>query len=66
LTVALNVSTSSLGWVVIPRRALSENQLEELVDLLRAHGYLRRSDGRSVTGRLLAPFLRRPNEPGGV
>jgi hypothetical protein len=56
------LATSSLGWVVIPRRAIDDEQLAQLVALLRAHGFLRRGDGRSLIGRLLGPFLasRRP------
>jgi hypothetical protein len=51
--------TSALGWVVIPRSALTDGQLESLVEILRARGDLTRGDGRSLLGRLLAPFLDR-------
>jgi len=51
-------STSSLGWVVIPRRDLADDELAQLVDLLRSRGFLRRGDGRSITGRLLSPLLK--------
>ena len=53
-------ASSSLGWVVIPRRALTDAQLDDLVDLLRARGFLRHGNGQSVTGQLLAPFVRGP------
>jgi len=52
-------ATSALGWVVVPRGALTDEQFEGLVELLRAHGFLARGDGRSLLGRLLAPFLDR-------
>jgi hypothetical protein len=50
-------STSPLGWVVIPRRAITDAQLADLVELLRSRGFLARGDGRSLTGRLVSPFL---------
>ena len=56
-------ATSPRGWVVIPRRAVTDAQLGELVALMRAHGFLARGDGRSVTGQLLAPFVRGPGQP---
>jgi hypothetical protein len=56
--------TSALGWVVIPRSALTDRQLATLVELLRAGGALRRGDGRSLVGRLLSPFLDRPGAAG--
>ena len=52
-------STSPLGWVVIPRRALTDAQLADLVALLRARGFLARGRGQSVTGRLLSPLVNR-------
>ena len=52
-------ATSALGWVVIPRAALTDEQFEGLVEILRSHGHLTRGDGRSLLGRLLAPFLDR-------
>ena len=52
-------ATSALGWVVIPRAALTDEQFEGLVEFLRAHDFLTRGDGRSLLGRLLAPFLDR-------
>jgi hypothetical protein len=56
--------TSALGWVVIPRSALTDGQLATLVELLRARGALRRGHGRSLVGRLLSPFLDRPGAAG--
>jgi hypothetical protein len=57
VVLPFRASTSALGWVVIPRRALTDAQLIELADLLRARGFLTRGNGQSVTGRLLSPFL---------
>ena len=57
VVLPFRVSTSALGWVVIPRRALTDAQLIELTDLLRARGFLTRGNGQSVTGRLLSRFL---------
>ena len=57
VVLPFRVSTSPLGWVVIPRRALTDAQLIDLTDLLRAQGFLTRGDGQSVTGRLLALFF---------
>lgn len=54
VVLPFRLATSALGWVVIPRRALSDAQLAELTELLRARGFLARGDGRSLTGRLLA------------
>ena len=51
--------TTSRGWVVIPRRAVTDEQLVQLEELLRDQGFLRGGDGRSITGRLLAPFTDR-------
>lgn len=64
VVLPFRLATSSLGWVVIPRRAITDEQLAQLIDLLRARGFLRRGDGRSVIGRLLAPFLG-PERPRG-
>jgi hypothetical protein len=68
VVLPFRLATSALGWVVIPRSALTDEQLEGLVELLRSHGFLARGDGRSLLGRLLAPFLGRANagDTGGV
>ena len=59
IVLPFRMSTSPLGWVVIPRRALTDAQLADLMALLRARGFLARGRGQSVTGRLLSPFLNR-------
>jgi hypothetical protein len=60
VVLPFRLATSALGWVVIPRDALTDEQFEGLVEFLRAQGFLARGDGRSLIGRLLAPFLDRP------
>jgi hypothetical protein len=59
IVLPFRMSTSPLGWVVIPRRALTDAQLADLIDLLRARGFLARGRGQSVTGRLLSPLVNR-------
>jgi hypothetical protein len=59
IVLPFRMSTSPLGWVVIPRRALTDDQLADLIALLRARGFLARGRGQSVTGRLLSPLLNR-------
>jgi hypothetical protein len=54
VVLPFRLATSALGWVVIPRRALTDAQLAELTELLRARGFLAHGDGRSLTGRLLS------------
>jgi hypothetical protein len=59
IVLPFRMSTSPLGWVVIPRRALTDAQLADLIALLRARGFLTRGRGQSVTGRLLSPLVSR-------
>ena len=59
VVLPFRMSTSPLGWVVIPRRALTDDQLADLIALLRARGCLARGRGQSVTGRLLSPLVNR-------
>ena len=59
IVLPFRMSTSPLGWVVIPRRALTDAQLADLIALLRARGFLARGRGQSVTGRLLSPLVNR-------
>jgi hypothetical protein len=59
VVLPFRMSTSPLGWVVIPRRALTDAQLADLIALLRARGFLEHGRGQSVTGRFLSPFLDR-------
>jgi hypothetical protein len=56
VVLPFRMATSPLGWIVIPRRAMTDAQLADLVEFLRARGYLSRGDGRSLTGRILSPF----------
>ena len=59
IVLPFRMSTSPLGWVVIPRRALTDAQLADLIALLRARGFLARGHGQSVIGRLLSPLVSR-------
>jgi hypothetical protein len=60
IVLPFRMSTSPLGWVVIPRRALTDAQLADLIALLRGRGFLPRGRGQSLTGRLLSPLVTRP------
>jgi hypothetical protein len=57
IVLPFRMSTSPLGWVVIPRRALTDAQLADLITLLRARGFLARGRGQSLTGRLLSSLV---------
>lgn len=53
------------SWVIIPARAFTPKQLEELLVILRARGRFLGGDHRSMMGRLMTLLLDRGQEPAG-
>jgi hypothetical protein len=50
---------SADSWVIVPARAFTPDQLDEVLAILRAHGYFVDGDHRSLMGRLMSLLLDR-------